>query len=80
MMYVYLLKSKAFPDQKYIGMTENLNQRLNAHNSGLCKYTSKFKPWKIIAATWFSSPEIAVKFEKYLKIGSDHAFAKKHFW
>ena len=32
MFYVYLLRSIPNPDQTYIGFTEDLKTRLNAHN------------------------------------------------
>ena len=79
-MYVYLLRSKTIPSQTYVGMTHDLKNRLVAPNSGKCIHTSKFKPWKIITATWFENKEKAAAFEKYLKHGSGHAFAKRHFW
>ena len=79
-MYVYLLKSKAVPDQQYIGLTSNLKQRLNDHNSGKSTHTSKFKPWKLQVAIWFDNKDRARKFEYYLKHGSGAAFAKRHFW
>jgi putative endonuclease len=79
-MYVYLLRSKDFSNQTYVGMTQNLKNRLKVHNAGGCKYSSKFRPWKMIVAIWFDNPEKAVQFEKYLKIGSGHSFARRHFW
>jgi predicted GIY-YIG superfamily endonuclease len=79
-MYVYLLKSLRFPSRKYIGITDNLKIRLNEHNTGKSKHTSKYIPWKIVSATWFENREKAEEFEIFLKHGSGHAFAKKHFW
>ncbi len=79
-MYVYLLKSESFPDKKYVGMTHNLKKRLAEHNEGKSAHTSKYKPWKVVVAIWFEDEHKALEFEKYLKIGSGHAFAKKHFW
>ncbi|MSP53884.1 MAG: hypothetical protein EXR81_06535 [Gammaproteobacteria bacterium] len=48
-MYVYLLQSKNYPTQRYIGSTKNIKQRLQEHNQGKSIHTSKFKPWKVIA-------------------------------
>jgi len=79
-MYVYLIQSIPYPKRRYIGTTDNLKQRLAEHNSGKSKHTSKFKPWRLVAAIWFEDDEKALKFEKYLKIGSGHAFANRHFW
>ena len=80
MFYVYLIKSINFPDQKYIGMTEDLVARLKQHNSGYSNYTSKYKPWNLVNYIAFSSKDAAIDFEKYLKTGSGWAFSNKHFW
>jgi len=80
MFYVYLIKSVSFPEQKYIGMTEDLKQRINDHNSGYSLHTSKYKPWKLINYVAFSSKKSAIEFEQYLKSGSGQAFANRHFW
>ncbi|MES2603545.1 MAG: GIY-YIG nuclease family protein [Pseudomonadota bacterium] len=77
--YVYILHSLTHPDQTYIGLSDNLNARLTAHNSGQCKHTSRYRPWRIETAISFRSRDKAAAFEKYLKIGSGQAFAKKHF-
>ncbi len=78
-MYTYILESKENPKRHYIGSTLNLKPRILDHNSGKCQHTCKFKPWKIIGAIWFSAPERAIAFEKYLKSGSGRTFARKHF-
>jgi len=80
MYYVYLIQSETFPDQRYIGYTENVEQRIKDHNKGQSTHTNKFKPWKLIAFQAFSDKEKAIKFEYYLKTGSGKAFASKRFW
>ena len=75
-MYVYLLRSKSHPDQRYIGLTNNLKQRLADHNAGKSPHTSKFAPWQLVTALYFADPAKAQAFERYLKHGSAHAFAK----
>ena len=80
MFYVYLIKSISNPDQRYIGMTDNLQQRLKNHNSGRSLHTSKYKPWTLINYVAFSSKNVAADFEQYLKSGSGQAFANRHFW
>ena len=79
MFYTYILRSLSHPDQRYIGSTSDLKSRLIKHNSGEVPHTSKFKPWKIEAYFAFETNEKAVAFEAYLKTGSGHAFAKRHF-
>ena len=66
-------------DQRYIGHTADLRQRLAKHNAGDVPHTSKFKPWKIEVYIAFETEEKAIAFESYLKSGSGHAFAKRHF-
>lgn len=79
-MYVYLLKSIKYPQEKYIGITLNIKRRLDEHNRGKSYHTAKYLPWELVAVTWFKDNYKARKFEKYLKIGSGHAFANRHFW
>ncbi len=77
--YVYILTSELDESKHYTGLTDNLEKRLKAHNSGQVSYTAKFKPWKIETAISFRSREKAAEFEKYLKSHSGRAFASKHF-
>ncbi len=77
--YVYILQSIADGNRHYVGIAENLEERLKKHNTGQCKHTSKFTPWVIETAIAFRSKEKAIAFEKYLKNHSGRAFARKHF-
>jgi predicted GIY-YIG superfamily endonuclease len=77
MKYVYILQSVEFPAETYIGLTDNLRQRLAAHNAGQAKHTSKFKPWQLLTYVASSDEQKAVDFERYLKSSSGRAFAKK---
>ncbi len=80
MRYVYLLESDSAPGKRYIGITTDLDRRIKEHNAGKSPYTARFKPWKVVVAICFTDRERAAKFEQYLKSGSGHAFAKRHFW
>jgi putative endonuclease len=80
MKFVYLIQSISYHQQRYIGLTSNLDQRLKEHNAGRSPHTSKHAPWKLVVAVRFEDDESAAKFEKYLKSGSGHAFANKHLW
>ena len=80
MYYVYLLRSKNNSSKTYIGYTTNLKQRLETHNAGGSVYTEQNRPWKLVMYLAFESEEKALSFEKYLKVGSGSAFAKKRFW
>ncbi len=80
MFYVYFLRSKSNPSKTYIGYTVDLKQRIETHNAGGSVYTEHDRPWKLVTYIAFDSEEKAIAFEKYIKIGSGHAFAKKRFW
>ncbi len=80
MFYVYLIKSEKFPEQRYIGLTDDLKKRLNDHNTGASFHTSKYAPWKLINYFAFATRTGAAEFEQYLKTGSGQAFANKRFW
>jgi putative endonuclease len=76
--YVYLLRSKAYPDQTYIGFTHDLRKRLTEHNAGKSIHTNKFRPWDLMAYVALPERNLAENFERYLKSGSGRAFAVRH--
>ena len=78
--YVYLLRSISQPTHRYVGTTDDLKKRLETHNAGGTPHTAKYRPWQIVVAVRFQADAKATAFEKYLKSGSGHAFANKHFW
>ena len=75
-----MIKSILHPEQRYIGLTSDIKERLKAHNEGRSAHTSKYKPWKLITCIAFSRESKALAFEKYLKTGSGKAFANKRLW
>jgi predicted GIY-YIG superfamily endonuclease len=79
MRYVYLLQSES-SEQRYVGLTTNLKQRLAKHNAKQSPHTSKYAPWKLVTYVAFSDGRKAELFERYLKSGSGHAFARKRLW
>ncbi len=80
MFYVYLIRSKEFPGQRYIGFTTDLKKRIATHNAGGSVHTAKFRPWKLIGYHAFAENHRAREFEHYLKTGSGKAFANKRLW
>jgi putative endonuclease len=78
--YVYLLVSEHKPSERYIGVTSDLRARLDQHNSGASPHTAKYRPWKVATYVAFAERAQAEAFEKYLKSGSGHAFARKRLW
>ncbi len=79
MHYVYIMHSINYPDQIYVGHTNNLKKRLTDHNCGTTAHTEKYKPWKLEVYIAFSDEMKAIEFEKFLKSGSGREFRKKRF-
>ena len=80
MHYVYLLESDSVPIHRYVGLSTDLKRRIAEHNSGKSPHTAKYRPWRLVTYIAFSSRIKAEAFERYLKSGSGHAFAKKRLW
>jgi len=78
--YVYLLESDRVPGERYIGMTTDLKRRFDEHNAGRSPHTSKYSPWRLVTYVAFADQTKAAAFERYLKSGSGHAFARKRLW
>ncbi len=76
MVTIYVLES--IDNKKlYVGMTENLLNRLKEHNAGRSKFTSAYMPWRIIykeQALNFVEGRIR---EKYLKTFAGKKFIQK---
>jgi len=80
MHYVYLLESDSVRGHRYIGLSADLKRRVAEHNSGKSLHTAKYRPWHLVTYIAFSNKLRAEEFERYLKSGSGHAFARKRFW
>jgi predicted GIY-YIG superfamily endonuclease len=75
--YVYILASEGSPGRFYVGLTDDLTDRLARHNGGFVSHTAKFRPWRVKTAIAFRDRKQAAAFELYLKSPSGRAFAKK---
>lgn len=79
MWFTYIIRSQSHPEQRYIGLTCDLNMRLGQHNSGASPYTATYQPWEFETVIGFNTKIKAHAFERYLKTGSGYSFAKRHF-
>lgn len=77
--FVYILRSLRVPERRYVGLTSNVDRRLEAHNAGHSPFTAKFQPWVITTRIEFEDEGRAVAFERYLKSPSGRAFTRRHF-
>ena len=76
----YLIESLSAQGQRYVGTTTDLKQRLREQTEGKSFHTTKFRPWKLITYIAFTNRAKEEAFERYLKSGSGHAFARKRLW
>jgi putative endonuclease len=77
--FVYILRSDSNPSRHYVGVTSDLDRRLEWHNYGPSGQTMSGRPWSPILCIEFRDERTAVRFERYLKSGSGRAFAIRHF-
>ena len=66
MFYLYILQSEK-DNSFYIGYSQNVEQRLEKHNSSKSGYTSTKKPWKIVYTETFETKTEAIKRESEIK-------------
>jgi putative endonuclease len=66
MTYLYILESLV-NGQYYIGVSDDPDGRLIAHNSGYNKSTRTYRPYKIIFQLAFETKALAMEREKKLK-------------
>ena len=66
--YVYLIKTLSnFINKSYVGYTNNLEKRLEKHNSNLGAKSTRGYKWEIIYKKKFYSKNKALSFEYKLK-------------
>ena len=76
--YIYAIRSKN-KNYIYVGITKNINDRINRHNLGREKTTKYYKPFEIIFLTVVNNRKIARQVEVYLKSGCGKEFLKTMF-
>ena len=63
---VYILQSES-DESYYIGFTSNMEQRLDYHNSGKSRYTSRKMHWVQVYEEKYQARSEAIKRETFLK-------------
>lgn len=76
---MYVLRSQADPARHYVGITSDVDERLEWHNAGPTGFTREHRPWSVVVSIEFPTEREAIRFERYLKSGSGRAFTKRHF-
>jgi predicted GIY-YIG superfamily endonuclease len=76
--FVYIIRSVNHPGRRYVGVSADVTARLDAHNAGQNKSTAQWSPRGLDVCIEFRTEQMAIRFERYLKSGAGHAFAKRH--
>ena len=76
MFYTYVIKSVTC-NYFYKGHCEDLEIRLNQHNSGMTVSIKPYIPFKIVYFEEFATREEAIKRERYFKSAAGRRFLKK---
>ena len=66
MNVVYIIYSKS-TDHYYVGQTDNLDRRLEQHNSGYSKSTKRGVPWELVYTEKFPDRASAMTRESAIK-------------
>ncbi len=75
MFFVYAIKSIE-RNYIYVGLTNNLERRIERHNSGQNKTTKPYSPFELIYSEVLDTRIEARKREKYLKSGIGKEFLR----
>jgi putative endonuclease len=75
MYFVYVIKSLKY-DWNYVGITNDIQRRIQQHNAGQNKSTKHYKPFKLIFSEEFPDRITARKREKYLKSAAGRRWMK----
>jgi putative endonuclease len=66
--WVYVLRSQN-NNRRYIGHTDNLEARINRHNSGLVFATAPYCPWVLVYSEELPTRSEAMVRERFYKTG-----------
>lgn len=73
---VYVLQSKK-DGRLYVGMSQDVRNRLAEHNAGYTTSTKGYRPWMLVYEELVGTRIQAREREKYLKSGIGKEFLKK---
>ncbi|RIJ47444.1 GIY-YIG nuclease family protein [Maribellus luteus] len=73
--FAYVLYSQKY-NRLYKGHCQDIQIRVNQHNTGQTQSTKPFIPWSLVYFEKFDTREEAIKREKYFKTASGRRFLK----
>lgn len=75
MFFVYIIRSE-MDGRFYVGLTENVENRIIQHNKGMTFSTKGYRPWKLFFKEEYITRLEARSREKYLKSGVGKEYIK----
>ena len=79
MYYLYILLNEA-GTRTYTGVAEDVEERLQRHNSGRVKASCPYKPYKVIHTEQFLTLKEARQREKFYKSTTGRRLIKEKFF
>lgn len=76
MYFVYLLQSE-MDGTFYVGYSSDIDRRVQEHNEGKSRYTSKKLPWKLVYLESYTTKREALIRERFLKAQRNRLFYEK---
>jgi len=76
MYYIYAISSQS-RNYIYVGITNDIDRRIEEHNNGLNRTTKPYRPFKLILVEKFETRIEARVREKFLKSGDGKELLKK---
>lgn len=76
MFFVYVLRSETH-NRFYVGMTTDIERRLEEHNKGKTKSTKGYRPWELFFFEDYPTRSLARKREIFLKTGEGRSWIKR---
>jgi predicted GIY-YIG superfamily endonuclease len=67
MYYVYLLQSVSCKQETYVGVTEDIDASIAAHNIGKNSETRQYRPWVLVVCAQFAKINDARLSERALR-------------
>jgi predicted GIY-YIG superfamily endonuclease len=59
--FVYVLRSDSDSTRHYVGVTSNVDDRLEWHNFGPSGHTTDHRPWRVLVSIEFPDEHSAVR-------------------
>ena len=75
-VFVYAIYSPT-SDQIYVGISEDVTNRLNDHNKGKAKFTQSYRPWILFYTEEYQTYAEAREREKKLKNATGKLFLRQ---